>query len=83
MSYSSDKGWPSVNNKYAEPVAAKKYNCLTLSDEFKDPAGNRNRVVDYFYWKADKCQQKRGINFICQLEVRKNKNILRGKDIFF
>ncbi|XP_059142655.1 uncharacterized protein LOC131930260 isoform X2 [Physella acuta] len=58
-------GWHQVRNVHAEPANRRKFDCLTLSDEYLDP-WNITRILDYFFWKADTCQKSAGIDFICQ-----------------
>ncbi|GFO00935.1 neurotrypsin [Plakobranchus ocellatus] len=61
-------GWPSYENRYAEPGNNNRKQCLTLSRQYTDPNGG-HKVVDYFFWKADWCQKQSGINFICQIDI--------------
>ncbi|CAG5118278.1 unnamed protein product, partial [Candidula unifasciata] len=68
-------GWPSFNSKHAEPASQKGYDCLTLSDEYEDPASESPVQIDYFYWKADKCKSDEGINFICQINADKQEKV--------
>ncbi|KAH9512856.1 Neurotrypsin [Bulinus truncatus] len=61
-------GWPSENNSLWEPKDDPTYSCLTLSDEFRSPH-NIIENVDYFFWKADICENPKGINFICEMGI--------------
>ncbi|KAH9512859.1 hypothetical protein Btru_036778, partial [Bulinus truncatus] len=61
-------GWPSENNSLWEPKDDPTYSCLTLSDEFRSPH-NSIENVDYFFWKADICENPKGINFICEMGI--------------
>ncbi|GFR73873.1 class A Scavenger Receptor (SRCR domain) with Serine Protease domain [Elysia marginata] len=66
-------GWPSHENQYAEPTNHKRKQCLTLSNQYRDPNGGY-RKLDYFFWKADWCHRRSGINFICQIKVNKKQD---------
>ncbi|KAK3690830.1 hypothetical protein RRG08_021530 [Elysia crispata] len=74
-------GWPSHENRYAEPSTHRRHRCLTLSNLYRNPNGDYS-YVNYFFWKADWCSTSSGINFICQIELeektQKEKDCYRG-----
>ncbi|GFR75903.1 neurotrypsin [Elysia marginata] len=65
-------GWSSYDHMNAEPQEFKK-RCMVLSNQFKAP-GKGPQYTDYFYWKADWCTKKEGLNFVCQKEMNKEES---------